>query len=1047
MMFFAPRHFTQRRVISWMNLRACLCLVGLWGWAGSVLAIPPQQIQQMIHRHWEEAVVASELNVTSLAQGEDGYLWMGTTEGLVRFDGVRFSYFRRIEVPGLIHDNFRTLLMARDQTLYGGTVEGGLVQMRKKEFRSFLKTDGLLDQHVTALAEMEDGTIAIGTYNHGVFLLRNQTVSHASIEQLQNVSVNCLFYADQALWIGELEKGIVGHWDGKHYTRFTLPSGSKVGAVQSIVKGPDGFLYIATSKQGLFKMKPKVGEEVRRIPGPSTGLGGSGAMAFDSAGALWVALETGGVARLADGIWSTTMLSLGLSPRAAGALLSDREGNMWVGTRSGVDCFYPGAVTTYGKPEGIGSDDVTCVTEDNLGQIWVGTSDHGLSVISSNGISIIDTGIEHRSIQCLAPAKDGGVWFGTENGLGLYKNGDIKFFGVADGLKGSPIWTVYEDENRDVWVGMRHGDGGGLLRLRSGSGETRVIQNESLGVRAMVSDGQGGLWLGTQTNGLISFRDGKVLGFWSKGEGLSDDSVRGLYVDSMNVLWVGTRDRGVNRFYNGKIDRYRREHGFEADLVSGIIGDEDQNLWMATPRGILRTTSEALDRMILGNPQPADFSLYGPLDGMRWRECQRLYSPTAQRDREGRLWFATKLGLSMIDPKVLKQERGNPKVLLESVSLNGAEQIVRDDLVFDQGGGHVNFSFAATALRSPSKVRFRCKLEGIDPDWVLLPFSKREVSYRNVKPGRYDFLVQAAFGIEEFSGSPSVVTVTLPPFFYQTNSFYGGIVVSLLAGLFLIHWIRLQVVAQRAVVLEGVVENRTSELRKEIKQRKKFEEKLRELPTRLLQAEEGERRRVASELHDSVSQLLAMIRFRLHHIETIVGNQHPVQRAMVKTKRLLENTVQEVRRISKNLRPSELDDFGLKVALDHVCEDFRTRSSMELVLDYQGLPVALPSRLDQAIYRIVQESLTNIERHSRAKTVRVELVADREYIVVTIRDDGVGFGTNHPLGGKKSGIGLLNIQNRTIASGGVYTIKAASGEGVEIRVKFPLEPLVSHETN
>ena len=1056
--------FLRQRLLHYLYKRIsrrwlCLILVWLSGWFGSVSGIPPEQIQQMIHRRWEDPTLSSILNITSFAQTADGYLWIGTREGLVRFDGIRFKYYKKNDTPGLFNDDFQTLLLAKDQTLYCGVFEAGLVRVKDNIFRSFIREDGLSNRRVAALAEGKDGTIYIGTRAGGIFLLRDEVITPLNIPGQGFFDVRSICLVNGEIWMGSGSEqdipaerrraalgdrsksprtgGVIGHWDGKNYHRIQLPGADLTTEVCAIILGPDGMLYIATSNQGVYSMPPNSSGPINRIPEPPSGLQRARGLAFDSLGALWVTLGTGMVARCERGIWSTFPLIDGVRFHAAEAIFQDKEGTVWVGTTSGLDCFYSGAVTTFGKPEGLAGDETTCVTEDELGQIWVGSSDRHLSMISSNGISNFNLGPERGgTIQSLAPAKGGGVWFGRTNGLAKMKDGLLHFYTSKDGLPEDWVWSIYEDNQTNVWIGSPPGVG--LHSFKPGSKGTNYAGTRHLGIRTIVPDGEGGLWLGTQNHGLVNFRNGVIRRSWSKTEGLSDDSVRSLLVDSNNTVWVGTRDRGLNRFSNGPIDRFRWQQGFGADQVSGIVRDDLNQLWMGTPRGIFRASISGLDRLITGNALFSDFRLFTQVDGMRSEECRRENNPSVLRSRDGLLWFTTRMGLSMVDPKRVHTEEGPLPVQIETLEVGGIVKSSSESLVFAAGDDNVRITFTATALRYPSRVRFRYKLSGVDPDWVMLPSSLREVSYRNLKPASYKFSVQAVSGAAEFNGTPKVVAFILPPLFYQTKTFYGLFVGCALALMFLLHLFRLRMLARRAFTLQAEVFARTSELRAEIIERERGEAQLRLLPARILQAQEGERRRVASELHDSVTQLLASVRVRVHHLETLLVNEPLVHSAILKTKELLDHSVQEVRRISRNLRPVELDDFGLKVALENSCDEFRLRTRLNLDLVFNERLVQIPSRLELPIYRIIQEALTNIERHADARTVRVELTVQASSLLLTVRDDGKGFssGNHQHLHPRKQGIGLINIRERAVAVGGICSIQSVEGHGTEITVQF-----------
>jgi ligand-binding sensor domain-containing protein len=783
-------------------LRAAAALVALLAGASAARALDPSTpLAQYGHDVWTSDSGLPQNSITAILQTRDGYLWLGTQEGLVRFDGVRFTTFDSRNTPSFGDDWVQSLVEARDGTLWVATV-AGLARMRGGEFLPPL-AGPLATAMIDAIEEGRDGSMWV-TSDAGVFRLRDgHAAPYGAAEGLPAHVRAFATDASGALWAG----GAFGiaRLAGDRFEPWRVSDGFPAG-VYSLAADAEGGLWAGTAK-GLARVR---GRDVR----------------------LW------------------TDAAVGASPAVARVLYPDHDGNLWLGTESGLIRFRDGQFLHHGTAEGLSSDRILSIAEDREGSLWIGTSDGGLNRIKEQRIAIFTSrdglsddklwsvfedhagnlwagtaeGVLNRlvpgsdrfepfvslgaAIMCMAEDASGALWIGTRGG-GLVRlvGRRITRISTADGLSGSFISSVLVDRSGDLWVGTM---GSGLNRWSKGRWTSWRARDGlgSDGVFSIFEDRAGALWVGTFGGGVVRVEDGRLTRFTTR-DGLAHDVVMSAYQDSDGTYWFATRG-GLSRYAGGRFTTYRQREGLFHDAAQRVIEDGRGSFWLTSNRGVFRISASELAAAAQTPAQRGTSDAQGRIPdrvtfttaiGMIRAECNGTQEG-ALRTRDGRLWFPTVKGLAMADPARIELNPVAPPVVVEHVLADGRPTVGPRIPVATR---RLEFQYTALALRYPHDVRFRYRLEGFDKDWVDAG-TRRAAYYTNLAPGRYRFRVRAANEDGVWNETGASVPLEIPRRFTQTTAFRVLLLVAVAALATLLYRLRVRRLGMRERLRTALVE-------------------------------------------------------------------------------------------------------------------------------------------------------------------------------------------------------------------------------------------------
>ena len=729
---------------------------------------PARPITQNVHQIWQIAQGLPQNTVMSIAQTPDGYLWFGTQEGLVRFDGVRFTVFDKHN-SGLTNDEVTALYVDREGGLWIGAEDGNVVHFSHGKFQAYTARNGLSTRAVMALYEDVHGTLWVATDGAGVFASSAGGQFHAFTKS-DGLADNSVFSIDAdkhgRLWIATYN-GLSTYFDGKLES---VPNDALRGqAIRAVRVDRNGNIWLG-SNDGLCRLSSGATSCFTVKDGLANNTVTS--LFEDRAGTLWIG-TAGGLNRFAGGKLAAFTPKDGLTPGDLWTIFEDREGNLWIGTTGGLNCLKKGTFTTVSKQDGLASDTILAVYEDRDRTLWLG-SDRGLMRSRNGQVTTYTTkdGLPDNLVFSAVQDHDGALWIGTKHGLARFRDGRITSVTAPDAPLHEPVFCTYLDRRGALWLGTRSG----LVHF-DGYRYTTYTTRDGLSsnhVLALYEDPNGVLWAGTAGGGLNRLDRGRFTAYTTR-DGLSSDFVWSIDGDPDGTLWLGTNGGGVIRYRQGKFTKYTTFAGLYNDSIFTILDDQRGRLWMSSNKGIFFVKKKDLDAFANGSAATIKSTVYGAEDGIKDPECNGGFQPAGWRAGDGKLYFPTMQGVASVDPSSLNAERAPASVVLERVLVDNKEVSADKPLVLPPGKGQLEFQFSAPSFLAPEKIQFRYMLEGFDKEWNKAG-TRRTAYYTNIPHGEYRFRVRAVLG-DSWTDGPEL-SLTLQPHFYQTKFFMTLLIVA-----------------------------------------------------------------------------------------------------------------------------------------------------------------------------------------------------------------------------------------------------------------------------
>lgn len=740
-----------------------------------------------------------------MRQGRDGYIWVGTREGISRFDGVRFKNYLPGVTPGFGGRPVRWLLPTRDGSLWAAT-DSGLSVQRGGIWQTYTAAEGLEGNQANALAEGRD-TIWVGTRS-GVLALRDGNFTRpAWTAQLPSRHVNQLIEArDGTLWVAT-KQGLAHVVSGKariYDTRDGLPNQT----VSAVFEDGKGTIWAGTASGGLARFRNGAWE---RLPLsqwlPVSDISAPHAFCEDPDGNLWIAVNFGGLVRYRDGNVAVMGVAEGLPNTEVYDVSVDHEGSLWVAVANGGGLlqFTDGKFMNYGRPEGLPDDSVSQVTQDLNGSYWMATRTNGLVQLDRGKVRRVgkSDGLPSNRVNAVLAGRDGSLWIGG-NGSEVVRWRNGVFHRMVLPESGANfVYSIFEDQSGIVWVGF---GGGGMARIEG----DRLVAVDLMGlsgisVRRIIEVRPGALLLATTGNGLLRFEHGKATAVAGFENQLIDWVERG----PDGEIWLASSGRGLACLREGKVFRWNRENGLPDNTIHSFAIVPDGDIWMQTYSGVAHLRKADLWDQAEGRLDQVPSEVFVQADGLRSRET---ITGSLFQDRAGRIWFPTLKGASALTPGSLRRNKVSPAVVIEEVSSDGQALSLAGPVEVGPGAQSLHVQFTALSFAAPEKNRFRYLLEGFDRTWVEIP-NRREATYTNLPPGHYRFRVQATNNDGIWSEAQTMPTLRVLPKFYQTYWFVGMCMGFAVLGALALHWQRTMDLQNQRSALARVVAERTAELR------------------------------------------------------------------------------------------------------------------------------------------------------------------------------------------------------------------------------------------
>lgn len=747
--------------------------------------------------------------VQAICQTRDGYLWVGTQEGLARFDGQRFQTFLPSDTPGLLDKHIQGIVEGRDGTLWIGG-NSGLIRYQGGKFTTFTAADGLPDNPINALwMDETHDRLFIATSGGGLVWLEGGRFRYAALESglPSNEVIGLAPAKNGGLWLAT-NSGLV-LWKDRVQQLYQVKDGLPADLVFSVAEDSQGRVWAGTHRGLALIQHGRVS-----VLGAAEGLKGDSVKAIveDKEGTIWLGTDGAGLARCRNGRFEHLEIQKSPARDYIYSLHLGRDGTLWVGSYGGgLVRLWDSPFMPYTAVEGLAGDYVRVVLSARDGTVWVGTNGGGVSHFTEGRFQTVSAkdGLAGDVVHALAEDPQGGIWVGTNTGLSWLRPGRaIQNWRTGAGVPLELIRSLLVDRRGRLWVGTRTQ---GLLRLEGGQFATFTKQEglPSNAVRCLFEDDQGTVWIGTD-GGLVTWAGGTFTD-WSPKYSIPRHPVYSILPDPEGGLWFGTYGFGLMHWHDGKLSSYSTRQGLFDDVVFQVLDDGRGFLWMTCNRGIFRVAKRdfrALDERAIG---VLPNTVFGEADGMKTAECNGSSSPAGCRTADGRLWFPTNRGITVVDPSLEKKVLPPPPVMIEEAFAGRQRFDLRHPPELAPGRGDLSFRYTAIEFGSPHLVHFRYRLVGYDSDWVDAQH-RREAIYTNLPPGKYRFEVKAAGRDRVFGPAVGSAELRLLPHFYETTLFRvlaAPLFGLLLYGAFLM---RVRGIHRRERMLVAQVAERTREL-------------------------------------------------------------------------------------------------------------------------------------------------------------------------------------------------------------------------------------------
>jgi ligand-binding sensor domain-containing protein/signal transduction histidine kinase len=1009
---------------------------------------------------WDSEKGLPDNFVTSIVQTPEGYLWIGTYNGLARFDGSRFVIFRPADTPQLGHGRIVKLFLDAQGTLWINAYDGSLTSWRdgvfKKEWNG-----GIKDVSEAWLVASNPREISF-SFRQGLLIRRSITGSSNDWQTLKPPgnpagAFYCQDHAGQLwcstlngdlwriindrfelvpkdaglrgreihwlspdlagrIWVGT-EKEIAA-WDGQRFQDMT-PAGETNFNVATFCFTRDGGTVVAADGRLRKFLGGKWTAEFNAWPDLMQEQQMQSSLYQDREGGLWRVSRGLGIYHInAGGVSEEITDANGLPGDHTTCWLEDQEGNFWVGLgNGGLARLRPKHFEVIGTPDGQPVRPAMSVCEDPAGALWIGTYGGGLDRWQEGVLTHFPTPTRSTGnfIFSIYPNAPGQLWIsaGAEDFF-IFQNGRLRPSPIAV----HAVKSILVDRQNRVWIGRKDGvdcwaDG----KLREWSSHTGSISKP---VRALAEDKQGVIWIGADDANIYRFDGGELHAFQLPNYPASQ-SVWSLLADADGTLWLGTPDAGLLHFEAGRFTRFTAKDGLPDDMVCQILDDQRGNLWLGTHHGICRVSKTALRDFAAGKTPAIVCSIYDRSDGLPTLQCSGMYQPTAWRGHDGKLWFATAKGVVEVQPDEVPLNPRPPPVVIEEIFADGKIQEPQSDgdgktatLKVPPGLQNFEFHYTALSLTASDKEQFRYQLEGFDSAWINAG-ARRWVQYNYLKPGNYRFRVAACNNDGVWNETGAAINLQILPFYWET------------------WWFRTLMGLALAATAAGVARYISQRgLRRKLEQL----ERQRDI--------EKDRARIARDIHDHIGSGLT----RINLLNELRLGEPPDQLAS-RTGQITGVTCELMQAMDEIVWAVNPKNDTLESLVSYLCDfagEYLRVAKIHLRINVPAPLPALPltAEVRHNLFLAVKEILNNIVKHSRATEVAFELKLESNAVMLAIHDNGQGFAEKIPGADLSSGLprvkrnGLENLQKRAAAVGGRCRVSSEPGKGTRIELVVPV---------
>ncbi len=973
----------------------------------SFLACLSQQaFGQFRYTQWTADSGLPQSSVRGLTQTPDGFLWVATLNGVARFDGIHFQVFDKSNTPGITSNRFVGMVSGEGNDLWLTSEDGGLICFHNGTFRTIAEAAGI-QQH-TVLGITRDDAAHIWVQSNGAVLRWNSLTEHFERESFstKNLSFRSLWWIGTGFW-AQRDKQIICFNRG-HLRTFAIPSSIPSGQIRAIAANAYGDVWLGTKDGRIGKLGGKAVTLTAR----------SDTFALHAVGlADWTIKVSArrfqrSLQVPVDGVIKEIPMNV---------IGFDNEGNTWVGSEGeGLFRIQKQFITALTSNQGLASNNVYPVLRSKNGDIWAGSWPGGLSQIRDGHVlrTFRSTQGVPGLVTSLMEDRDGNLWIGTHGGVRKLVNGRI----MPPPMIYHGIRAVPQVIDQTADGAMLFGTPEGLDIIR-GSSLRHLTAADGLAaddVRVILENGDD-LWIGGY-GGLTRLHQGQLTR-WTEKEGLPSNNIRCIVKDSSGALWVGTYDGGIGWFHNGRWFPFNKDNGLFDNGAFQILEDERGWFWISSNRGIFRVSLAQLRAVAEKREKLVTSISYGRTDGMPSAECNGGLWPAGAKGPNGTLWFPTQMGLAVLDPHKIRLVNEPPKVALKNIYINHEPQPASGSVTLRPGQTDLQIDYTALSFTNPEQITFRYRLKGLDKDWQQVGL-RRTAYYTHLPPGDYTFEAAAETNAGIRSTHNAWIRVIIAPPFYRRWWFIALMLLLTFCTVSSLWSIR-------------------------VKQLQQVQLRQQSFSRDLIASQEGERRRIAAELHDSLGQRLIVINnlaLLLLRAKGKVRSEEEKRKTIEEISGEASAAIEETRVISYALRPFQLDRLGLTRAIQALCTTVTRASDVIVRTDLEDIDDVLPEDLRINVYRIVQEGLNNIVKHSGATQAIVSSSREQEIVTLNIRDNGRGIVTQSRVAlTGQGGFGITGMRERITSLNGSLRVESSAAAGTLLTIQFPIAHSGSNE--
>jgi ligand-binding sensor domain-containing protein/signal transduction histidine kinase len=939
-------------------------------------------------RSWQSQDGLPEETVQAFAQTSDGYLWVGTSGGLLRFDGARFRLFAHENTPAFGENSVFCLLAGRDDRLWIGTDGSGLIEWKNGAFHTFSAKKGETANFVRALAEDHNGLLWVAT-DDGLFWARDDRLERADKALgLPVFNVHAVLEDRSGrIWVGGSR--LYSLKDGQPH-EYSLPDNDSRNKVKSLLQTADGAIWVGTVG-GLYRLRPGEGT-FKSMPGV---FGTIRSLRETPSGELWAGSIGEGIFRISGNNVTQLRAPLPLVSNTVLSIFADSERNLWIGTQAGMMRLSRTPVRVLVLPTAADSDFGT-VAIDTDGSLWA-ASNQLVHVHAGHAAPFRFPGLGQARVRNVLRSRDGSLWIGTD-GSGVYHVSakETKPYSTHDGLVNNFVRVFLESRDGSLWIGTDNG----VSHLERGvfhnfSGQNGLVYNS---IRSLMEDRDGTIWIGTE-HGLSEYKYGKFTHDVITAA-LGEEKIWALHQDADGGIWIGTRVHGVYRYSNNQLIHYTTANGLASNSIYSILEDQLGHFWFSGPAGVMLLNRAELDAQARNKEQLLSLRMFRANEGGKPTQFYGGTQPASALSNTGEAWFPTSQGLWSIRPDELEHTIFS-RLTIDSLTVDGQPaQMQNANLKLDAGSSRVDIAFEPVLLGSQEGLRFRYQLDGYDRNWIYANAQQRTATYTNLPAGHYTFLVDAWETDQPGHAVQASISFAKRPYFYRTPWFIASCSVSILLIFFLAYQGRMRNVHER------------------------------------FNAVLAERTRLAREMHDTLIQGCASVSAMLEAAssceqEDRESSHHLIDYANTQ----IRATMDEARQAVWNLRRGEQVPTDLVTGLKEMGDRISKEYDVLVAFQTAGEQFPLGQQATHELMMVAREALFNAVLHGHPKQIRTQIRFTSKVLEMVVSDDGGGFNPDSTT--SNGHYGLQGVRERVSKFSGTLEIESGPGRGTLLRVTIP----------